>query len=723
MRITGQLPEDSILAKNVLTWITYARLPLTTAELCHALAVHPGQENLDPDNVPDAEDLVSVCAGLVAVDEESNIIRLVHYTAQEYFERMIDEWNPRAQLDLASTCLTYLSFSTFKSGSCPTDETFEQRLMEYTFLEYAARFWGYHTRTVQQEVCNLACLFLQNEGTVSCAAQAMSSPWYYDFGYSQHYPKNMTSFHLTAHFGLLHILEELLLQPETDVVTLADMKNADGDTPLNLASACGHDNVVKALLNKGFDANAPNGRYGCALQAASFTGREHIVELLINNSADINTQAGYFGNALQAASFAGHKQVVKLLIDRSANVNAQAGHFGNALQAASAKGYEQIVQLLIDKGANVNAQSGFCGSALQAASSQGHEHIVKLLLTKGADVNAQGGFYDSAALAAAVEGHQQIVEILLSNGAEVDCSGGPHGSILNTFAFQGYTELLRAVYEQHQGTQLLRDSHGRTALHLAARGAHLDTFNYLLNLGIDPTAVDRKGASLLHFASSGGSMEILESFMNRDLTSSSDDRTWSALHWACRAGNPQTIVRLIVKGVYSTPIYTKHPGRCWSPLSIAFFHGHGLLIEQLPEYCRDWLSLGGHERYEDYTDVEPLLGSYHGDHVFCDSCFHVSNGPAQMIKRLISDRIFTGHDSVVAHVQTSTIVLCACSFWRAYIRIMYGIVLILISTKGQIKRLKNREFTIKSDFPGFKPNPIQSANYSLIPKLITSKFN
>ena len=42
---------------------------------------------LDEENLPEIEDMVSVCAGLVTIDEESNIIRLVHYTTQEYFER------------------------------------------------------------------------------------------------------------------------------------------------------------------------------------------------------------------------------------------------------------------------------------------------------------------------------------------------------------------------------------------------------------------------------------------------------------------------------------------------------------------------------------------------------------------------------------------------------------------------------------------------------------
>ena len=46
-----------------------------------------GESNLDEDNLPEIEDMVSVCAGLVTIDEESNVIRLVHYITQEYFKR------------------------------------------------------------------------------------------------------------------------------------------------------------------------------------------------------------------------------------------------------------------------------------------------------------------------------------------------------------------------------------------------------------------------------------------------------------------------------------------------------------------------------------------------------------------------------------------------------------------------------------------------------------
>lgn len=86
-RIKGQLSDQEELAIQVLSWITCAKRPLTILELQHALAVQVGQSKFDEDNISDIEYLVSVCCGLVTVDEESQIVRLVHYTTQEYFER------------------------------------------------------------------------------------------------------------------------------------------------------------------------------------------------------------------------------------------------------------------------------------------------------------------------------------------------------------------------------------------------------------------------------------------------------------------------------------------------------------------------------------------------------------------------------------------------------------------------------------------------------------
>ena len=96
-RINSQDTEDVELAKQVLSWISYAKRPLTVIELRHALAIVPEAKELDVEALMDKELLLSVCAGIVTIEHESNIIRLVHYTTQEYFERKRDCLFPDAQ--------------------------------------------------------------------------------------------------------------------------------------------------------------------------------------------------------------------------------------------------------------------------------------------------------------------------------------------------------------------------------------------------------------------------------------------------------------------------------------------------------------------------------------------------------------------------------------------------------------------------------------------------
>src|SRR5712692_3264275 len=49
-RIEGQRADEEELAKQVLSWITCAKRPLTTLELEHALAIETGESQLDTEN-------------------------------------------------------------------------------------------------------------------------------------------------------------------------------------------------------------------------------------------------------------------------------------------------------------------------------------------------------------------------------------------------------------------------------------------------------------------------------------------------------------------------------------------------------------------------------------------------------------------------------------------------------------------------------------------------
>ncbi|KAJ6563577.1 hypothetical protein DFH09DRAFT_1476179 [Mycena vulgaris] len=112
-RINQQSDDDRKLALSALSWISNAKRFLRVPELREALAVEPGTTALDPDNLLDMDIVLSVCAGLIIVDQVDGIVRLIHYTTQRYLDRIQASHFPSAQTDITAACMTYLSFQTF----------------------------------------------------------------------------------------------------------------------------------------------------------------------------------------------------------------------------------------------------------------------------------------------------------------------------------------------------------------------------------------------------------------------------------------------------------------------------------------------------------------------------------------------------------------------------------------------------------------------------------
>ncbi|KAL9034420.1 MAG: hypothetical protein Q9180_005419 [Flavoplaca navasiana] len=482
-RIEGQLHNDRELAKRVLSWITLAVRPLTSAELCCVLAVEPDTTEIDPENVYNSEDLVSVCAGLVVVDQESGIIRLVHYTTQEYFERTGDAWNPGGQLHITVACLTYLSFTTFQSGSCSTDKEYDERLRQHPFLDYAAKHWGHHARVVEADVTDLAYTFLQG-GLLSSAIQVAGVRDVSYEGYSRHYLK-MTALHYTAQLGLAGITERFLAAVDKPVTEVVNAIDSGGNTPLITAALYGHDELIETLLVKGAHVNAQGKHSGTALQGASGQGHKQVVKTLLNNGALVNAKGGSYGTALIAASARGSEEIVKILLDHGAEVNAQwRKYFGNALVAASRQGYEQIVKILLDNGADVNAQgNSYVGNAIISAAGKGHEQVVQILLDNGADVNAQGeGSVGTALYEASKIGSEQVVKILLDNGADVNAQALFDGTALKAASDKGHEQIVEMLLDN--GADVNAQGYEGTALQRALAEGHELRVKMLLATGV-----------------------------------------------------------------------------------------------------------------------------------------------------------------------------------------------------------------------------------------------
>jgi hypothetical protein len=282
-RVTGQKKGFRLLAEKVLSWITCAKRPLTTSELQHALAVEAGESELDEDNLPYIDNMIAVCYGLVTVEEETNIIRLVHNTTQEYFKKTRKDWFPDAEEDIARTCVTYLSFSKFESGFCRTDEEFNGRLQLNPLYNYAARNWGHHSREASVGIEQLVVGFLESEAKVSGCSQAMMSSSG-SSGYSQRAARQMRGVHLAAYFGLRDTITTLLKNGH-DV----DPKDGFGRTPLSYAAEHGQEAMAKQLLARSdVDVNSKSEYGWTPLFFAVLGGHKAVVrQLLARNDVDI----------------------------------------------------------------------------------------------------------------------------------------------------------------------------------------------------------------------------------------------------------------------------------------------------------------------------------------------------------------------------------------------------------------------------------------------------
>ncbi len=106
-----------------------------------------------------------------------------------------------------------------------------------------------------------------------------------------------------------------LLDSGTNVDT---RRKGEGSTPLIVACAKGHTEVVKALLAKGADVNARNVNGWTALMAASANDHLEEVALLLDRGAEVNSRHAYGHTALKLARQKNHTKIVNLLLRRGA---------------------------------------------------------------------------------------------------------------------------------------------------------------------------------------------------------------------------------------------------------------------------------------------------------------------------------------------------------------------------------------------------------------------
>ena len=397
-RIESQKPGCQQLAKSIMSWIVCAQKQLTTPELRYALAIEDESPELDEDNLPDVSEVIAVCAGLVIIDEKSDVVRLVHYTAQEFFERTTSVWAPFAEEMIARSCLTYLSFGsvvescsnfTARKGSTGAYDTL---CRDNVLVRYAAHYWGYHaekcwTDTVERRVLS----FLEDKTRVTTYFEVTFDPRGPAIGRR----REVTAVHLLAYLGLPTAMSKLLCEGYAP-----DPKAANGKTPLFYACCKGvgpieggQEEVVKLLLSqKGIDVNSTDESGSTPLSMAAWYDREAIATSLLDyQGIRINDRNNLGQTPLMVAVETGHIRTAQILFERYdiEQLDVTAGEGADLLNLVITKGSNTIARHLLQK-YNIQVNHGadlqydriaYHGrTALTKAVEAGNHEIANLLL-------------------------------------------------------------------------------------------------------------------------------------------------------------------------------------------------------------------------------------------------------------------------------------------------------------------------------------------------------
>ncbi|KAL7945818.1 hypothetical protein V8C42DRAFT_357458 [Trichoderma barbatum] len=306
LRINGQQSGFKDLAHQVLLWI-------------HALAVEVDALELDEDNIPSIQDMVS-----------SNVIRLVHYTTQD------------AEIIMADICTAYLMFDTFERGPCQTKHDFQERLELNPLYDYAAHNWGHHARKASKAPPK-AMQFLESKLKMRASVEVLN---YHDWVTKeevQHLADQTTSLHLAGYFGIEEIVEALL---KTIDVTATDY---DGATPLSWAAYQGQEAIVKLLLAiPGVVPDTKNNFGYTPLSLAAYRGHEAVVKLLLAiPSVDANSRDNDGCTPLIHAAGNGQEAVVRLLLAAGAEVDTRDKSDQTPLMVAQNIGSSNFIMVYI----------------------------------------------------------------------------------------------------------------------------------------------------------------------------------------------------------------------------------------------------------------------------------------------------------------------------------------------------------------------------------------
>ncbi|KAK5325159.1 hypothetical protein LTR93_004636 [Exophiala xenobiotica] len=416
-QIEMQDPLQRDKAMKILALLSHALDPLSVDALQQAVSVQPGDLELDNDERWTAEELKTLCDGLVIIETKevdnfpTQYAALMHETASTFLKNVRSEYLPAGHAVALKACLAYMSLSYFSHLGVQQIRV-DERARKYPFYNYAAKNWSQHAlqgaleSTFKESIIN----FLESPHRQSAdelIARHRHSAWGCEHAVPwTDWNKNSIErrdppVHAAASYGLSKNLSFLLDHKGYK----SDTVNNFGETPLHRAAQTGKRGSIDVLLAHGadMDAKVPHHYLNDAnvLILATLCQQVDAILVFLNHGLGVNTyDPKYLTFPLHIAAST-DTNLTRLLLDYGAKVDFPGKspvypetfmtslHYA-VFNAHVFNGALDRVSLLLDRGANINMQSIMTGNTpLHMAILGGHETLMIYLLERGANINVR----------------------------------------------------------------------------------------------------------------------------------------------------------------------------------------------------------------------------------------------------------------------------------------------------------------------------------------------
>lgn len=493
-RIEEQNSDYRILAEKALRWVAYTYRPLKVEALQEALAIELEDLDFDVEAIQPIGLILDVCAGLLVFDEENKMVRLVHYTAQDYFEKLAGSKFDDPHVLIAKECLVYLNYGSFQNShastddevsgtsDAPSDSQDEQCL--FHLFGYATTFWAQHAMTKRDLTLGLPEVhqFLARHPRVH-----LQSPSEYDREPDASYP-SLLEYHWNT------------------------MDNRHG---CEIAAFYGYNDELEIFCEEVEGAQTPTHYLDSSLRLASWNGQYRATEIVLDHGADVDSTGRRGETSLLEAASLGHLDLVKLLLARGADIDAWDDDGSTPLFSAGKNSREDCIIALINSGADIHIKGGQSKTILHWACYHGLLNIVNILLARNMNADERDRWRRSPLFDAVEHSHTDCVLALLDHGADIDIQDHSCSTVLHEAAFDGNLNAVNILLARGAKTEV-RDELGRTPMFVAAQSCHNDCILALIDSGADINVQDDNGLTPLHLASVADSIEIMAQLLKHD---------------------------------------------------------------------------------------------------------------------------------------------------------------------------------------------------------------